>query len=118
VFSTAGFSIWDNGWYGGHYLLGYSLIFPPLRSLLGVGWTGIVAVSLSTLVFRRLPTLPTVGFRAGPATMLFALQTGASAVWSAAFASTVQVASPPTGVAGVRGNYDGGNETGGFGSPM
>ncbi len=72
LFSTSGFSIWDNAWYGGHYLLGYSLIFPPLGSLLGVRLTGILAVTLSTLIFRRLATIPD-GFRTGPATMLFAL---------------------------------------------
>ena len=35
LFATAGFSIWNNWWYGGHYLLGYSVLFPPLAWLLG-----------------------------------------------------------------------------------
>ncbi len=72
LFSSSGFSIWDNRWYAGHYLLGYSLIFPPLASLVGLRLTGILAVTLSTLIFRRLTTIP-AGFRSGPATMLFAL---------------------------------------------
>jgi hypothetical protein len=72
LFSTAGFSIWDNAWYGGHYLPGYSLIFPPLASMIGVRWTGVAAVMCSTLLFARIAArLP--GFRARPATILFAL---------------------------------------------
>src|SRR5206468_1503514 len=72
LFSTAGFAIWDNGWYGGHYLLGYSLLFPPLGDILGIRLTGIVAVALSTVIFRRLTTIAN-GMRTGPATLLFAL---------------------------------------------
>ncbi|HEY5198295.1 MAG TPA: hypothetical protein VIJ51_14845 [Solirubrobacteraceae bacterium] len=72
LFSTAGFSIWDNSWYGGHYLPGYSLIFPPLASVLGVRPTGILAVVLSTLIFARLARMLD-GFRARPATIFFAL---------------------------------------------
>ncbi len=33
VWSRAGFTLWDNGWYGGHYLPGYSLLAPPLGAL-------------------------------------------------------------------------------------
>jgi hypothetical protein len=35
LFATAGFGIWNNWWYGGHYLLAYSVLFPPLGWLLG-----------------------------------------------------------------------------------
>ncbi|MGH2860124.1 MAG: hypothetical protein ACRDLT_01310 [Solirubrobacteraceae bacterium] len=35
LFAAAGFGLWDNWWYGGHYLLGYSVLFPPLGWLLG-----------------------------------------------------------------------------------
>ncbi len=35
LFSRAGFTLWDNGWYGGHYLPGYSLLSPALGALLG-----------------------------------------------------------------------------------
>jgi hypothetical protein len=72
LFSTAGLAIWDNAWYGGHYLLGYSLIFPPLGALLGVRWTGVIAVVISTLLFARLARR-LGGFRVRAATVLFAL---------------------------------------------
>jgi len=35
LFGAEGFGIWNNWWYGGHYLLGYSVLFPPLGWLLG-----------------------------------------------------------------------------------
>ncbi len=30
VFAADGFAVWDNSWYGGHALPGYSLTFPAL----------------------------------------------------------------------------------------
>jgi hypothetical protein len=38
LFARVGFTLRDNGWYAvhGHYLLGYSLLSPPLGALLGV----------------------------------------------------------------------------------
>ena len=35
LFARAGFTLWDNGWYGGHHLLAYSLLAPALGALLG-----------------------------------------------------------------------------------
>jgi hypothetical protein len=35
LFAHAGFTLWDDGWYGGHYLPGYSLLSPALGVLLG-----------------------------------------------------------------------------------
>ncbi len=35
LFARVGFTLWDNGWYGGHYLPGYSLLSPALGALLG-----------------------------------------------------------------------------------
>ncbi|HSZ70037.1 MAG TPA: hypothetical protein VK756_06725 [Solirubrobacteraceae bacterium] len=35
LLARAGFTLWDNGWYGGHYLPGYSLLSPALGALLG-----------------------------------------------------------------------------------
>ena len=34
-----GLVVWDGGWYGGHHVPGYSLLFPPLAALLGAGST-------------------------------------------------------------------------------
>ena len=54
LFSADGFSLWDNNWYGGHYLPSYSLIFPPVATLLGVRFTGVLAVTASTALFWQI----------------------------------------------------------------
>jgi hypothetical protein len=72
LFSADGFSLWDNNWYGGHYLPGYSLVLAPLATLLGLYWTGVAAVTCSTLIFRRL-VAERFGQRTAVATALFAL---------------------------------------------
>ena len=33
LFARAGFTIWDNGWYGGHHLPAYSLLAPAFGAL-------------------------------------------------------------------------------------
>ena len=35
LFARVGFTLWDNGWYGGHHLLAYSLLAPALGALIG-----------------------------------------------------------------------------------
>ncbi|MGH2889764.1 MAG: hypothetical protein ACRDNJ_09055 [Solirubrobacteraceae bacterium] len=35
LFGAEGFGLWNNWWYGGHSILGYSVLFPPLGWLLG-----------------------------------------------------------------------------------
>lgn len=54
LFESEGFSLWDNNWYAGHHLPGYSLLFPWLALLLGVRLVGALAVLLSTLAFERI----------------------------------------------------------------
>jgi len=72
LFAADGFSLWDNNWYGGHYLPDYSLLFPPLAALVGLQRVGVASVAISTLVFRRLAKAH-FGERASLATVLFAL---------------------------------------------
>lgn len=72
LFSVDGFSLWDNNWYGGHYLLGYSLLFPPLAAFLGLHLLGATAAIASTLIFGRLARLR-FGSRWATATALFAV---------------------------------------------
>ncbi len=72
LFAVSGFSLWDNGWYGGHYLLGYSLLFPPLGAALGLRLLGAGAVVASTLIFAQLARMR-FGARWAAATALFAV---------------------------------------------
>jgi hypothetical protein len=54
LFQQAGLAIWNGSWYGGHYTLTYSLLFPPLAALLGPQLVGMVAVIASSYLFDRL----------------------------------------------------------------
>jgi len=54
LFHRLGFAVWDERWYGGHDLPGYSLLFPPLASLLGVRLLGALSVLASVALFERL----------------------------------------------------------------
>jgi hypothetical protein len=56
LFSSAGFTLWDNGWYGGHHLLAYSVLAPALGSLLGTQPLGALAAVLATAIFSALVT--------------------------------------------------------------
>ena len=54
LFSDVGFTLWDNGWYGGHHLPAYSLLAPPLGTLIGTQLLGALAVTVSAALFAVL----------------------------------------------------------------
>jgi hypothetical protein len=54
LLSRAGFTLWDNGWYGGHHLLAYSVLAPALGALLGTQLLGALAAVLATALFGAL----------------------------------------------------------------
>jgi hypothetical protein len=54
LFDSDGFIIWNNYWYAGHYLLTYSVLFPPLGALLGPRLVGALAVVASAALFSLL----------------------------------------------------------------
>lgn len=64
--------IWDNNWYGGHHMPGYSLTYPPLAALLGVRPLGALAVLASTAIFARIAAIAH-GPRTAPAVAWFAV---------------------------------------------
>jgi hypothetical protein len=78
LFASHGFLAWNNYWYGGHYLLGYSLLFPPLGAAVGAtvvgGLAAVTATGLFGLLVDRHYTagarLATLWFGAGTITML------------------------------------------------
>jgi hypothetical protein len=78
LFENAGLAIWNGSWYGGHYTLTYSVLFPPLAALLGPKVVGMVAVVSSSYLFDRLvrdrwgeeARLATLWFAAGVVTLL------------------------------------------------
>jgi len=54
LFVRDGFGVWDNNWYAGHHLPGYSLLFPPLAALLGLRVVGALGAVASAVLFDRL----------------------------------------------------------------
>jgi hypothetical protein len=54
LFQRGGLAIWNGSWYGGHYTLTYSVLFPPLAALLGPRIVGALAVVASSYFFDRL----------------------------------------------------------------
>ena len=54
LFQRGGLAIWNGSWYGGHYTLTYSVLFPPLAALLGPQAVGALAVIASSYLFDRL----------------------------------------------------------------
>lgn len=72
LFEHAGFVLWDNGWYAGHHVPGYSLTWPALASWIGVRASGALAVIASVYLFERLGR-ELYGPRTAAAAILFAL---------------------------------------------
>jgi len=54
LFHRHGLTLWDSQWYGGHWTLDYSVIFPPVAGILGVHLTEVAAVAVAALAFDRL----------------------------------------------------------------
>jgi hypothetical protein len=72
LFRQIGFAVWDERWYAGHHLPGYSLLFGPLGALLGLRLLASLSVLASTLLFERL-VRKAYGEAASWAAALFAL---------------------------------------------
>ena len=54
LFKRFGFAIWDEHWYAGHLLPGYSLLFTPLAALVGLRALAVVSAVISAALFERL----------------------------------------------------------------
>jgi hypothetical protein len=53
-FGREGFALWDNAWYAGHHMPGYSLLFPPLGWLLDPRVVGALCAVASAYLFERI----------------------------------------------------------------
>jgi hypothetical protein len=54
LYERAGLSVFDEHWYAGHALPGYSLLFGPLASLIGMRALAVVSVLASAALFERI----------------------------------------------------------------
>lgn len=77
LFARAGYALRDHGWYAahGHYLLGYSLLSPPLGALLGVRLVMVLSVLASCVLFGLIAerVFPPAAARAAALTFAFGL---------------------------------------------
>jgi hypothetical protein len=53
-FRAHGFTLWDSQWYGGHWTLDYSVLYPPLAVLVGMSLLAVLSAMLATAAFDRL----------------------------------------------------------------
>jgi hypothetical protein len=54
LFSTTGFGIWNNWWYGGHNVPGYSVLFPPVAAVLTPQLAAAIAATATAALFDSL----------------------------------------------------------------
>jgi hypothetical protein len=54
LFGRVGFSLWDNGWYGGHHLPAYSVLAPALSWLVGPRLLATASLVIATALFSAL----------------------------------------------------------------
>lgn len=79
LYGDLGFAIFDTHWYAGHALPGYSLLFPPLASLIGTRTLAALCALASTAIFTALVG-EVYGRRAWWAALWFAVAAAAD-VW-------------------------------------
>jgi len=72
-----GLVLWDNGWYAGHHMPGYSVLFPPLAAVLGPRLVGALSAVAAAALFERL-VRDSDGAR--PAALWFAVATVTSLI--------------------------------------
>ncbi len=54
LFGAEGFGLWNNWWYSGHHVPGYSVLFPPVAWLLTPQLAGALAAVATAAVFESL----------------------------------------------------------------
>ena len=74
LFDTEGMTVWNAQWYGGHHVLGYSMLFAPLAAWPGPAWVGAIGAVAAVAAFTPLAraAAPSPG-AATAAAWLFAL---------------------------------------------
>ena len=74
AFRHGGFALWDFGWYGGHWTLDYSVLYPPLAATLGPATVAVLSAAVAALAFDRLARRA-LGPGGRPASLVFAAGT-------------------------------------------
>jgi hypothetical protein len=74
AFRAHGLALWDSQWFGGHWTLNYSLLYPPVAATIGVATVTVLAAAAAALAFERLASAH-LGRGATPAALVFAVST-------------------------------------------
>ena len=74
LFRSHGWMIWDSHWYGGHYLLPYSVLFPAVGAVVGLYGAAALCAAAAAGAFDRL-LRSEFGSKATAASVVFALGT-------------------------------------------
>ena len=75
LFREYGMTLWNPQWYGGHFTLSYSVLYPPIAATAGIAVSTIASATIAAWSFGQL-TLRWFGTRAGTGMVLFAIGTG------------------------------------------
>jgi hypothetical protein len=54
LFQHEGLTVWNAQWYGGHHVLGYSLLFAPLAAAIGPAMVGVLSAIVAVALFSPL----------------------------------------------------------------
>jgi hypothetical protein len=74
-FGREGLALWDNAWYAGHHMPGYSVLFPPLGSLFGPRVVGALCAVASAWLFEQIADEHFHRAEGRPGVMWFAVAT-------------------------------------------
>ncbi len=74
LFHRAGLALWDSQWYGGHWTLDYSVLFPAVAATFGITLTEVLSATVAAWTFDRLVTAH-YGAQARAGSLLFAVGT-------------------------------------------
>ncbi|MDA0164657.1 hypothetical protein OM076_30600 [Solirubrobacter ginsenosidimutans] len=69
LFQHEGLTVWNAQWYGGHHVLGYSLLFAPLAAAIGPAYVGVLSAVAAVLLFIPLARAAAPSDSAGAAAM-------------------------------------------------
>ncbi len=73
LYERFGFLVWDEHWYAGHHMPGYSLLFPPLGGLVGIRAAAGLCALASTILFGALAKMDFSAQAARLGTLAFAV---------------------------------------------
>src|SRR3954451_9673337 len=54
LFKEFGFTLWNGQWFSGHHTPGYSVLFPPVASVIGPRLVGALSAVAAAVLFERL----------------------------------------------------------------